>query len=45
MEKLIITAAITGAETTKEMNPNLPVTPKEQAKDAAKRLDALAAVQ
>lgn len=35
MEKLIITAAITGAETTKEMNPNLPVTPEEQARDAA----------
>lgn len=31
MEKLIITAAITGAETTKEMNPNLPCTPEEQA--------------
>jgi len=31
MEKLIITAAITGAETTKEMNPHLPCTPEEQA--------------
>lgn len=34
MEKLIITAAITGAETTKQMNPKLPTTPEEQA-DAA----------
>jgi 3-keto-5-aminohexanoate cleavage enzyme len=34
MEKLIITAAITGAETTKEMNPHLPCSPEEQA-DAA----------
>ncbi|MBN1282847.1 MAG: 3-keto-5-aminohexanoate cleavage protein [Proteobacteria bacterium] len=35
MEPLIITAAITGAETTREMNPNLPLTPEEQARDAA----------
>ena len=34
MSKLIITAAITGAETAKSMNPNLPCTPEEQA-DAA----------
>ena len=34
MEKLIITAAITGAETTKEMNPNLPCSPEEQANAA-----------
>lgn len=34
MEKLIITAAITGAETTKEMNPNLPCSPEEQAEAA-----------
>jgi 3-keto-5-aminohexanoate cleavage enzyme len=34
MSKLIITAAITGAETTKKMNPNLPCSPEEQA-DAA----------
>lgn len=31
MSKLIITAAITGAETTKDMNPALPCTPEEQA--------------
>lgn len=44
MEKLIITAAITGAETTKEMNPNLPTTPKEQARDAAKCVKAGASI-
>ena len=31
MNKLIITCAITGAETTKEQNPALPTTPDEQA--------------
>lgn len=34
MEKLIITAAITGAETQKTHNPNLPVTAAEQAEAA-----------
>jgi 3-keto-5-aminohexanoate cleavage enzyme len=34
MEKLIITCAITGAETTKEQNPALPITPDEQAQAA-----------
>lgn len=34
MEPLIITTAITGAETTKEQQPNLPVTPEQQAQDA-----------
>lgn len=34
MEKLIITAALTGAEVTKKLQPNLPVTPDEIA-DAA----------
>lgn len=34
MEKLIITAAITGAETTKEQNPNLPCNAEEQAQAA-----------
>jgi 3-keto-5-aminohexanoate cleavage enzyme len=29
LDKLIITAAITGAEVTKKQNPNLPVTPEE----------------
>lgn len=44
MKKLIITAAITGAETTKEMNPNLPTTPEEQARDAADCVKAGATV-
>jgi 3-keto-5-aminohexanoate cleavage enzyme len=34
MEKLIITAALTGAEVTKEQQPNLPVTPDEIAEAA-----------
>lgn len=34
MEKLIITAALTGAEVTKEIQPNLPVTPDEIAEAA-----------
>lgn len=34
MEKLIITCAITGAETTKEKNSALPITPDEQAQAA-----------
>jgi 3-keto-5-aminohexanoate cleavage enzyme len=34
MQKLIITCAITGAETTKEMNSNLPTTSEEQAQAA-----------
>ncbi|MGE3261460.1 MAG: 3-keto-5-aminohexanoate cleavage protein [Bacteriovoracia bacterium] len=34
MSKLIITAAITGAETTKAMNPKLPCSPEEQAEAA-----------
>ncbi|MGZ3739698.1 MAG: 3-keto-5-aminohexanoate cleavage protein [Bdellovibrionota bacterium] len=34
MSKLIITAAITGAETTKTMNPALPCSPEEQAQAA-----------
>ena len=44
MHPLIITAAITGAETTKEMNPNLPVTPQEQATAAAKCVKAGASI-
>lgn len=34
MSKLIITAAITGAETSKEMNPKVPFTAEEQAEAA-----------
>ncbi len=34
MDKLIITAALTGAEVTREQNPNLPITPAEIAEAA-----------
>jgi 3-keto-5-aminohexanoate cleavage enzyme len=34
MEPLILTAAITGAETSRKDQPNLPITPAEQAADA-----------
>ncbi|MCL1826421.1 MAG: 3-keto-5-aminohexanoate cleavage protein [Candidatus Cloacimonetes bacterium] len=34
MEPLIITTALTGAETTKESQPNLPITPDEQVETA-----------
>ncbi len=34
LEKLIITAALTGAEVTKEQQPSLPVTPDEIAQAA-----------
>ncbi|OPL09092.1 MAG: 3-keto-5-aminohexanoate cleavage protein [delta proteobacterium ML8_F1] len=34
MEKLIITAALTGAEVTREVQPALPLTPEEIARDA-----------
>ena len=44
MKKLILTAATTGAETTKEMNPNLPTTPEEQALDAAECVKAGASI-
>lgn len=40
MYKMVITCAITGAETTREDNPNLPVSPEEIAVAAA---DACAA--
>ncbi|QTA37301.1 3-keto-5-aminohexanoate cleavage protein [Thermosipho ferrireducens] len=36
MEKLIITVAVTGAEVTKEKQPNLPVTPDEIAEEVYK---------
>ena len=35
MDKMIITCAVTGAETTREHNPNLPITPAEIADAAA----------
>ena len=34
MDKLIITAAITGAEVTRDLQPNLPLTPEEIANEA-----------
>ena len=34
MEKLIITAALTGAEVTRAQQPNLPLTPEEIANEA-----------
>ena len=44
MEKLIITAAISGAEVTKEMNPAVPYTIEEVAREAKSAYDAGAAV-
>ncbi|MCM2278818.1 MAG: 3-keto-5-aminohexanoate cleavage protein [Oligoflexia bacterium] len=41
---LIITCAITGAETTREKQPHLPVTPREQAEAAAEAVAAGASV-
>ncbi len=44
MEKLIITAAISGAEVTKEMNPAVPYTIEEIAREAKAAYDAGASV-
>jgi len=44
MEKLIITAAITGAELSREKCPILPVTPEQQAQAAKECLEAGASV-
>lgn len=44
MEPLIITAAITGAETSRKDQPNLPVTPAEQATAAQECFEAGARV-
>ena len=44
MEPLILTAAITGAETTPEDQPNLPYTPEAQAKEAVACFEAGARV-
>lgn len=43
-EPMIITCAITGAEVSKEKFPNLPITPKEQAKAAADAVKAGASI-
>ena len=44
MEPLILTAAITGAETARKDQPNLPITPEEQARDAKACFEAGARV-
>ena len=44
MEKLIITCAITGAETTTASQPNVPITPKQQGEAAEKAIEAGASV-
>lgn len=44
MDKIIITAAVTGSQPTREMNPNLPVSPKEIAAAALECLDAGASI-
>ncbi len=43
-ESVIITCAITGNKTTRQMNPNLPLTPKEQGIAAAQAVEAGASV-
>jgi 3-keto-5-aminohexanoate cleavage enzyme len=40
MNPLIITTALTGAETTRENQPNLPITPAEQADEARRCFEA-----
>ena len=42
--KTILTAAVTGAHTTRKQNPNLPVTPEEIANSALECADAGAAI-
>ncbi|WP_350343531.1 3-keto-5-aminohexanoate cleavage protein [Proteinivorax tanatarense] len=44
VKPLIITAALVGAETTKEQNPNLPTTPKEIGEDAYKCVQSGASI-
>lgn len=44
MDPLILTAAITGAETTRADQPNLPITPEEQAREAIACYEAGACV-
>jgi uncharacterized protein (DUF849 family) len=44
LEKVIITAALTGAVTPKDSNPNIPLTPAEIAEDAYKCWQAGAAI-
>ncbi len=44
MEKLIITAAVVGAELTREDTPHLPLTPREIAEEARRSCEAGASV-
>lgn len=44
MDKIVITCAVTGAETTRVQNPNLPVTPEEIAEAAAEAGQAGASI-
>ncbi|MFA5480158.1 MAG: 3-keto-5-aminohexanoate cleavage protein [Candidatus Muiribacteriota bacterium] len=44
MNKMVITCAVTGAETTKEHNPALPVTPEEIAVSAYEAYEAGASI-
>jgi 3-keto-5-aminohexanoate cleavage enzyme len=44
MEPIILTAAITGAETSRKDQPNLPITPEEQAREAKACFEAGARV-
>lgn len=44
MDKLIITACLTGAEVTREQQPNLPVTPDEIAEAAYEAWQAGASI-
>jgi 3-keto-5-aminohexanoate cleavage enzyme len=44
MDKLIITAAVTGSLTTRDQNPNIPYTPQEIAEAAVEACEAGAAV-
>lgn len=44
MEKLIITAALTGAEVTQDIQPNLPITAEEIAIEAEKAYEAGASI-
>ncbi|HOA30049.1 MAG TPA: 3-keto-5-aminohexanoate cleavage protein, partial [Candidatus Cloacimonadota bacterium] len=44
MNPIILTAAITGAETTRKDQPNLPITPEEQAREAKACFEAGARV-
>jgi 3-keto-5-aminohexanoate cleavage enzyme len=44
MEKLIITAAITGSRITREMTPHIPITPQEIAQSAVESWNAGAAM-